>query len=50
MKYRKLGNSELLVSEIGFGSWLTFTDNAAAAGAHVDPALFTEAERLLPSH
>jgi aryl-alcohol dehydrogenase-like predicted oxidoreductase len=25
MKYRKLGNSELLVSEIGFGSWLTFT-------------------------
>jgi len=26
MKYRKLGNSELLVSEIGFGSWLTFTD------------------------
>jgi aryl-alcohol dehydrogenase-like predicted oxidoreductase len=26
MKYRKLGNSELLISEIGFGSWLTFTD------------------------
>jgi len=25
-------------------------DNAAASGAHVDPALFTEAERLLPSH
>jgi aryl-alcohol dehydrogenase-like predicted oxidoreductase len=25
-------------------------DNAAAAGAHVDPAVFTEAERLLPSH
>jgi len=26
MKYRKLGSSELLISEIGFGSWLTFTD------------------------
>src|SRR2546429_8867346 len=26
MKYRKLGNSELLISEVGFGSWLTFTD------------------------
>src|SRR5205809_1591857 len=26
MKYRKLGNSALLISEIGFGSWLTFTD------------------------
>jgi len=26
MKYRKLGDSELLISEIGFGSWLTFTD------------------------
>jgi len=26
VKYRKLGNSELLVSEIGFGSWLTFSD------------------------
>ena len=26
MKYRKLGSSELLVSEIAFGSWLTFTD------------------------
>ena len=26
MKYRKLGTSELLISEIGFGSWLTFTD------------------------
>src|SRR6202171_3274698 len=26
MKYRKLGNSELLISEIGFGSWLTFPD------------------------
>jgi len=25
-------------------------DNAAASGAHVDPALFTEAERLLASH
>ena len=25
-------------------------DNAAASGAHVDPALFRQAERLLPSH
>ncbi|MGO9515148.1 MAG: aldo/keto reductase family protein [Steroidobacteraceae bacterium] len=28
MKYRKLGNSELLVSEIAFGSWLTFSEGA----------------------
>jgi 1-deoxyxylulose-5-phosphate synthase len=26
VQYRKLGTSELTVSEIGFGSWLTFTD------------------------
>ncbi|TLZ00363.1 MAG: aldo/keto reductase [Gammaproteobacteria bacterium] len=26
MKYRKLGNGDLLISEIGFGSWLTFAD------------------------
>jgi 1-deoxyxylulose-5-phosphate synthase len=26
MKYRKLGSSDLVLSEIGFGSWLTFTD------------------------
>jgi aryl-alcohol dehydrogenase-like predicted oxidoreductase len=26
VKYRKLGSSDLLVSEIAFGSWLTFTD------------------------
>src|SRR5215470_12869390 len=26
MKYRQLGNSDLLISELGFGSWLTFTD------------------------
>ena len=28
MKYRRLGNSELMVSEIAFGSWLTFSDGA----------------------
>jgi 1-deoxyxylulose-5-phosphate synthase len=26
LKYRQLGSSELLVSEIAFGSWLTFSD------------------------
>ena len=26
MKYRKLGTSDLVISEIGFGSWLNFTD------------------------
>ena len=26
MEYRKLGASDLLISEIGFGSWLTFSD------------------------
>ena len=26
MKYRQLGNSQLTVSEIAFGSWLTFSD------------------------
>jgi len=26
VKYRKLGNGDLLISEIGFGSWLTFAD------------------------
>ncbi len=26
MKYRRLGNSDLTVSEIAFGSWLTFSD------------------------
>lgn len=26
MKYRRLGNSNLIVSEIAFGSWLTFSD------------------------
>jgi aryl-alcohol dehydrogenase-like predicted oxidoreductase len=28
MKYRKLGSSDLLVSEIAFGSWLTFSSAA----------------------
>jgi aryl-alcohol dehydrogenase-like predicted oxidoreductase len=27
MKYRRLGSSDLIVSEIAFGSWLTFTDS-----------------------
>jgi len=38
MKYRKLGTSDLEISEIGFGSWLTFTDpqrkDAAIACVH----------------
>ena len=38
MNYRKLGSSDLLVSEIAFGSWLTFTDasrkNDAIACVH----------------
>jgi aryl-alcohol dehydrogenase-like predicted oxidoreductase len=28
VKYRQLGSSELRISAIGFGSWLTFTDSA----------------------
>lgn len=28
MKYRQLGNSQLTVSEIAFGSWLTFSDRS----------------------
>ena len=38
MKYRRLGTSDLLLSEIGIGSWLTFTDasrkKAASACIH----------------
>ncbi|MHA6483519.1 aldo/keto reductase family protein [Paenibacillus sp. strain BS8-2] len=33
MKYRKLGNSGLKVSEIALGSWLTYDDPAHAAAA-----------------
>jgi aryl-alcohol dehydrogenase-like predicted oxidoreductase len=33
LNYRKLGSSDLLVSEIAFGSWLTFTDAARKSAA-----------------
>jgi 1-deoxyxylulose-5-phosphate synthase len=33
MNYRKLGSSDLLVSEIAFGSWLTFTDPSRKSDA-----------------
>jgi 1-deoxyxylulose-5-phosphate synthase len=33
MNYRKLGSSDLLVSEIAFGSWLTFTDASRKSDA-----------------
>jgi aryl-alcohol dehydrogenase-like predicted oxidoreductase len=33
MKYRKLGSSDLLVSEIAFGSWLTFSSAARKQSA-----------------
>lgn len=33
MKYRRLGNSSLIVSEIAFGSWLTFAEGPQKAQA-----------------
>ncbi len=33
MKYRQLGNSTLTVSEIAFGSWLTFSNSAQKSNA-----------------
>jgi len=33
MKYRKLGASDLIVSEIAFGSWLTFSDSGRRESA-----------------
>lgn len=33
MKYRQLGSSTLVVSEIAFGSWLNFSDTAGKANA-----------------
>jgi 1-deoxyxylulose-5-phosphate synthase len=33
LKYRKLGSSDLTVSEIAFGSWLTFSDGPRKDGA-----------------
>lgn len=33
MKYRQLGSSKLTVSEIAFGSWLTFSDSVRKANA-----------------
>ncbi len=33
MKYRKLGSSDLLVSEIAFGSWLNFSGDARKSNA-----------------
>ncbi len=33
MQYRRLGKSDLVISEIGLGSWLTFTDAGRKASA-----------------
>jgi len=33
LKYRQLGSSQLTVSEIAFGSWLTFSNNAQKSNA-----------------
>ena len=40
MEYRRLGSSELIVSEIGLGSWLTFGGGVGAdrAAACIDRA------------
>jgi aryl-alcohol dehydrogenase-like predicted oxidoreductase len=36
MRYRKLGNSDLAVSEISLGSWLTFAGGVAAEQVHAN--------------
>ncbi len=37
MKYRKLGNTGLFVSEIGYGSWLTFATQVDLDRAELFP-------------
>jgi len=44
MKYRKLGSSDLMVSEIAFGSWLTFSSGVRKESAvPVSTALWSAA-------